>query len=746
MKRLIFFIFPIFCLCFSGCTAVEEDAAENGGSLRGVTFEMGMHTSSAAAPFDAEQVRELDGYLFDKNGMLTKVYKGLVAGADGHAELQVPYFLGEQLYFIANAAGLLPEDRIQAGIMSEAEFRNLVLESETPLADGNHPLMTAEYTLTGTDTPRPTVRLTRAQARIDVEVVADEGVQVDSIAIGDLRQTAYLFPQDRVQSPPGSPSGRWSGRYDPALTSGLHAGICYLYEQASDGFPLYVFTTINGVSSKLTASLPAEIRRNTIYKITVSGVGASLQATVSMGDWETEETTTSKPDADRIKVDTELSILAEGASVSLTGDTIFLPSWESESTLVLKHVPDDVEITMDGASAISFTPLARTRADLQGSRFLVRTSNRRPNSSTELVYLKAHNKVRPDYYEGRLVVVLQSAPIVFEGPVWNALSDVPPYGCHFNKYIDGVLGTIKVPDGYELSVNGSNWLRVVRQDNGTYEVQGGYKPNDMHADGRLQECVLTVRAHDGREEEFAISRLNYGLPVVLMDGTYWCRFNLSGNSRSFEDQIQIPEAAGIENDADYLAACRDEEFLRMMGSGYKGRNANGMNLIYQSGFKYDTYNSTGTNGGRLESGPATAHCPDGYVIPSENDYVHLLKSGGFQYKQQDPSVTYTTGGGKQATATRQTRTDVACGEGILPSITYHQIDIDGSLLVLGGVGHQYNTGSDKFAVNNVLLAAITGNDGTWGCKANGFNRTAQNENKTRTVRCIKATPSFIIEE
>lgn len=742
MKRMIFFIFPIFCLCLLGCTAIEQDAAKNGGSLRGVTFEMGMHTSSAAAPFDAEQIRELDGYLFDKNGILTKVYKGLVTDADGHTELQIPYFLGEQLYFIANAAGLLPEDGIQAGITSEAEFRNLVLISETPQADGNHPLMTAAYTLSGAGTPQPTVRLTRAQARVDVEVVADEGIQVDSIAIGNLRQTAYLFPQDRVQSPPDAPSGTWGSRYDPALTSGLHAGICYLYEQASDGFPLYVFTTINGVSSKLTASLPAEIRRNTVYKITVSGVGASLQATVSMGDWETGETTTSKPDADKVMVDTELSILTEGASVSLTGDTIFLPSWDTESTLVLKNVPDDVEITVDGASTISFTPLAQTRADLQGGRFLMRTFNRRPNSSTELVYLKIHSKAHPGYYEGRLVVVLQPSPIVFEGPIWDVLSDVLPYRCHFNKYIDGVLGKIKVPAGYTLSVSDNNWLRVVQQDNGTYEVQGGYKPNDIHADGRLQECVLAV-AHDGREEEFAISRLNYGLPVVLMDGTYWCRFNMSGNSRNFEDQIQIEEAAGIENDADYLAACSDEEFLRMMGSGYKGRNANGMNLIYQSVFKYDKFNSTGANG-RLETGPVTSHCPDGYIIPSEKDYVHLLKSGGFQYKQQNPSLTYTTGGGKQATATRQTRTGVACGEGILPSITYHQIDIDGSLLVLGGLGHQYNT--DKFAANNVLLAAITGNDGTWGCGANGFNRTAQREDKTRTVRCIKATPSFIIEE
>lgn len=741
MKRLIFSIFSIFSLCLAGCTALDDVAPQNDGSLRGVTFEMGMHASSAASPFDAEQIRELNGYLFDKDGILTKIYTGLVTDANGHTELQIPYFLGEQLYFIANAAGLLPEDEIQAGKTSETEFRNLVLESETPLADGNYPLMTAAYTMTKNGDLQPTVRLSRAQARVDLEVVVDEGVQVDSIAIGNLCKTAYLFPQDRIQSPPNSPTGLFEQGNDPALTPGLYEGICYLYEQASGSFPLYVFATINGVSSKLVASLPNEIRRNTIYKITVSGVGATLQTTVSVGDWEIGDTTTSEPEVNKIEVDTVLSVMADGASVSLTGDTVFLPCWESESTLVLKNVPDDVEITVDGASPISFIPLAQTRADLQGRRFLLRTSSRRPSSLTELTHLKVHSKDRPGYYEGRLVVVLKAAPIVFRGDIMNVLSDVEPYGCHFNKYIDGVLGTIKIPEGAELSVSDNNWLRVIPKDNGVYEVQAGYKPNDIHADGRLQECVLTV-AHNGREEEFAISRLNYGLPVVLMDGTYWCRFNLSGNSRDFEDQIQIPEAASIENDADYFATCTDEEFIRVMGSGYKGRNANGMELIYSTVFKYDKYNSTNTNGGGIGNGPATAHCPDGYQIPSNADFYRLLKTGGFQYNGN--SISYTTGGGKPATATKKDRTSIACGAGRLSTITYHQIDIGGSTLVLGGLGHQYNT--DRFSVNNVLFAVITGNAYTWGCGATGFNRAEHNDSKTRSVRCIKTTPAFIIEE
>ena len=52
------------------------------------------------------------------------------------------------------------------------------------------------------------------------------------------------------------------------------------------------------------------------------------------------------------------------------------------------------------------------------------------------------------------------------------------------------------------------------------------------------------------------------MPVVNINGTWWCRYNLRGNVKNFEDQITLGNnPVGEEGITEYLKTCSDEDFV-----------------------------------------------------------------------------------------------------------------------------------------------------------------------------------------
>ena len=65
-------------------------------------------------------------------------------------------------------------------------------------------------------------------------------------------------------------------------------------------------------------------------------------------------------------------------------------------------------------------------------------------------------------------------------------------------------------------------MKLTDEGNNTYRLLGGWKPNDPKADGREQAGELIITDKDGSySETYTIRRLNWGLPVVNVNGT-WC--------------------------------------------------------------------------------------------------------------------------------------------------------------------------------------------------------------------------------
>lgn len=744
MKHLSVIISVLFSILCIGCSKEDFDTGKTNDIQNEHSLRLLVYTPTSETVLNTDLLGSIEAYLF-KEGVLSDVYKNLTVDKNGYTTISSLAEEG-QIYFFVNTGKLLNGITEEIGRLKETELLATTISSSSPQADGEKPVMTGKADLTGSQESSTQVLLTRAIARIDLKIADDADIQINRISMDNIHCEAFLFPQNPVSSPSGAALAKIDTTFDTPLSPGEHTGLVYLYEQVGDGIPVELHGTLEGDPVTLSLALPDTIHRNCIYKIKLfCGDNANLQASISVENesWETEETITAKPSSS-ILVNSELSTLSEGAYLSATKDTVYLPSKESTSILVLDKVPEDAEFTIDGTTA-SITPYTETRADLQGKKFLVRTSWKKPGTETEYVYLNMHSKKQPEHYSGRLVIV-QATTTTFKGELYNHLTNTPPYNIHFNKYIDSVLGQMEVPKNCEVIVSGGSWLRAIPQGEGVYEIQAGYKPNDPEANGSTQECVLTVNGPNGIHETYTVTRLNHGLPVVLMGDTYWCRFNLQGNSRSFDDQITVSESETIGDLSAYFASCSDEEFVRLTGSQYKGRYAQGMNLKYDvsvSRFYFDSYGAL-QNPAIIGNGPVNSHCPDGYQLPASKDFEHLLKSGAVNYTLNGAPVNYTTGSGRPAVISAHSRGNVAWEGGLLATANYIQIAFDENSLVLGGLGHQFE--SSKPIASKVLWATISGGNKSWTHTGTTAKAEDHNANKSRTVRCIKTPPAFIIEE
>lgn len=112
-----------------------------------------------------------------------------------------------------------------------------------------------------------------------------------------------------------------------------------------------------------------------------------------------------------------------------------------------------------------------------------------PGSTYEYIYLDVH---KGNLQTGRVVLVFIPNPVFVKGAIQFNENGI----CDFNKYIDGELGFITVPEGRTLNLKfnegESQWMQLINEGNNTYRLLGGWKPNDPKADGREQTGELII--------------------------------------------------------------------------------------------------------------------------------------------------------------------------------------------------------------------------------------------------------------
>lgn len=734
-------IFALACislLLFSGCQQDDIRQSQNDEGMLTIQFSRtGMDEGTAT---DTEsQIHTLNGYYFE-NGMLKETFPAIKINEDGTCVLYISHTKGS-LYFLANSEKAVPAESLKEHVTTLEEFLKLKASSEDMVSE--YILMNGKTDL-NEETQLLPVSLQRAVARIDLDSPFQD-TEVNSVTIKDIALTGYIHQQSAPQSTEQTETTNLSRSFDGQAFQNGKLSLFYLPEQYhTTGHEVEILMKANGGWHRLRTVLPA-LQRNTVYTLKVYGNGSELKVKTVTDNWDNGSSSDSELSYKGI-VDKAHSQLSEGVTLNERGDTVFVPYWESHFQLTLAGEAG-TEVSIHGkAEDVTLTPVNLSRDLSPIARFNITSKQKMPGGKYEYVYLDVH---KHNVQTGRVVLVFSPNPVQMDG----ILQFDENGHCNFNRYIDGELASITLPEGKNIALRfeegEDRWMKLEEKENNTYRLLGGWKPNDPKADGRLQTGTLVISSTDGeRTEIYTIRRLNWGLPVVNVNGVWWCKYNLRGNVKSFSDQITISADPAVETSlADYLSACSDDDFLHVLGNQYQAGNPDGLKLTHNgSEFTYEGYESQTDNFGTMLP---TEMAPDGYQIPDYNNYRFYTWGNNCNLAYFNPGV-FNNGLGQRLNFRVIERNATFQGTSYGP-ISFYDFEYEGNHLTLCGLGHQWNESSISSMM--ILFATYGNSTKTWyiegssqsSGEGNWFKYAANNAQKTRTIRCIKTPVEYIYE-
>ena len=748
MKRRYLFLqraalLPIL-LAAAGCAdggmsdSVLPSATPLAVRLRAVSLD----GTEAADPESA--IRTVTGYRFE-GGTLREVIPGVPSGGEGIYTFSSASPRGE-LHLAVNAAGIGAFGSLIPETTTLETFRALEASLDEMTLDGL--AMTGSLVLDGAELPSASrsVNLRRSVARIDL-LSRDAEVEVHSVTIRRVADRGSVAENGTPSTPTSASRTDFRRDYgDAPLVNGRET-LLYLCEQPNDGMEVEVVARFDEGWHRLKNTLPAQLLRNTVYTLEVYGRGADAGVTVTAGNWEAGSATESSPVL-RGMIDAAASKLPAGARLNDACDTLYIPHVASELRLVLRAEAGS-EVIVDGqVRGVSVTPEPVTRGLEPVAAVSVSTPLRMPGSTDEYIGLAL---ARDGVMTGHVVLVFKANPVRIEGLLRLDETGV----CDFGRYIEGELARITAPGEVTLSLefgNGeSRWMDLVPQEGG-YRLLGGWKPNDPQADGRMQEGFLVIADADGEAvERYAVRRRNWGLPVVEIGGTWWCKYNLRGDVTRYEDQVLIKDDPAADAElADYLVSVDDADLLELLGDQYQAGNLQGLPLRHNgSVFYHEGVVYTDRNFGTLDP---TVMAPYGYQIPAYADYAFFSQSENYNIGGVGER-TFRNAAGVEVTVRIQERNAEFLGK-TYGTMAIYEFRSGGSVWVLAGLGHQWDTTPGNIARMSLLLATHGNASKTWMMEGyanaqrpgqNWMKFVANNTTKTRVVRCVKTPVEYMYE-
>lgn len=721
----------------SGCQKekIRQDNAAD-GSLRISIISSGMNYGITTE--SETNIHTLDAYHFE-NGILSESFNSLQIDEKGVCRLDIKQKNG-MLYFLANDANITSRANLTNNVTTLEEFLQLTATADEMTSKS---LLMSGHTELDGENASLSVSLKRTVARIDLESTFQDA-EVNSITIRDIALIGLVNEGGEKSVLTNIEKTDLTKDFGERPFKNKKESLYYLPEQTADGHAVEILMAVNGGWHRLKTTLPP-LKRNTVYTLKVYGNGANLNVEVLTDNWENGNSSESGLTLKGL-VDKENSQLSEGVTVNERGDTVFVPSWNSNFQLTLAAESGAQVSVLGEVEGVTVTPASQSRSLSPVAEFNVSSRQKMPGSKSEYMYLDIYND---QIQTGRVVLVFTPNPVQMSG-----LIEFDQNGeCNFNRYVDGELASLILPEGktatLKFAEEEAHWMKLAPEGSNTYRLLGGWKPNDPKADGREQAGELIITDKDGSHPEtYTIRRLNWGLPVVNINGTWWCKYNLRGNVKNFNDQILInSDPAKDSSLADYLTSCSDDEFLHILGDQYQAGNPEGLQLTHDdSSFYYEGYKSQTDNFGTLSP---TVMAPDGYQIPDFDDYRFFTGSTNFNLGYFNPGA-FNNGLGQRLNFKVVERNATFQGLQYGP-ITFYDFEYEGSHWTICGLGHQWDATSIS---KMMILLATYGNGGsTWMIegysnsegRGNWFKYTGNNAQKTRTIRCIKTPVEYIYE-
>lgn len=721
----------------SGCQKekIRQDNAAD-GSLRISIVSSGMNYGITTE--SETNIHTLDAYHFE-NGILSESFNSLQIDEKGVCRLDIKQKNG-MLYFLANDANITSRANLTNNVTTLEEFLQLTATADEMTSKS---LLMSGHTELDGENASLSVSLKRAVARIDLES-AFQDAEVNSITIRDIALTGLVNEGGDKSVLTNIEKTDLTKDFGEQPFKNKKESLYYLPEQTANGHAVEILMAVNGGWHRLKTTLPP-LKRNTVYTLKVYGNGANLNVEVLTDNWENGDSSESGLTLKGL-VDKENSQLSEGVTVNERGDTVFVPSWNSNFQLTLAAESGAQVSVLGEVEGVTVTPASQSRSLSPIAEFNVSSRQKIPGSKSEYMYLDVYND---QIQTGRVVLVFTPNPVQMSG-----LIEFDQNGeCNFNRYVDGELASLILPEGktatLKFAEEEAHWMKLAPEGGNTYRLLGGWKPNDPKADGREQAGELIITNEDGSHPEtYTIRRLNWGLPVVNINGTWWCKYNLRGNVKNFNDQILInSDPAKDSSLADYLTSCSDNEFLHILGDQYQAGNPDGLKLTHNgASFYYEGYKSQTDNFGTLAP---TVMAPDGYQIPDFDDYRFFTGGTNYNLKYFNPG-SFNNGLGQRLNFKVVERNATFQGLQYGP-ITFYDFEYEGNHWTLCGLGHQWDAANIS---KMMILLATYGNGGsTWlmegyshsDGRGNWFKYAGNNASKTRTIRCVKTPVEYIYE-
>ena len=747
MKRNSLFIYwaAVLPMLLSAAGCADDGMPDAGPVATPLSVRLHAVSPEGSEDSDAESsIRSVTGYRFE-GGVLREVIPGIPSGHEDLYTFSSATPRGE-LRLAVNAAGVGSFGTLVPEATSLETFLRLDATPDELTHDGF--VMTGTLLLDGAglSTAPRSVNLRRSVARIDL-LSRDAEVEVHSVTIRRVADRGYVAENGTPSTPTSASRTDFRRDYGDAPLTAARETLLYLCEQPNDGMEVEVLVRFGGGWHRLKNTLPAQLLRNTVYTLEVYGRGADAGVTVMAGNWEAGSATESSPVL-RGMIDAAASELPAGARLNEACDTLYIPHVASELRLVLRAEAGS-EVIVDGqVRGVSVMPEPVTRGLEPVAAVSVSTPLRIPGSTDEYIGLTL---ARNGVMSGRVVLVFKANPVRIEGLLQLDETGV----CDFGRYIEGELARITAPEGVELRVEfasgESHWMSLVPEE-GVYRLLGGWKPNDPQADGRMQEGFLVIADAGGEAvERYAVRRRNWGLPVVEIGGTWWCKYNLRGDVSRYEDQVLIKDDPAADAElADYLVSVDDAGLLELLGDQYQAGNLQGLPLRHDgSVFYHEGMASSGQNFGTLDP---TMMAPYGYRVPGYDDYAFFAQNENYNIGGVGER-TYRNAAGEELTVRIQERDAEFFGQ-TYGTMAIYEFRSGGSVWVLAGLGHQWDTTPGNIARMSLLLATHGNASKTWMMEGyanaqrpgqNWLKFVANNMTKTRVVRCVKTPVEYMYE-
>lgn len=734
-------------LLFGGVLLFSCQEKEDIASMSQLRFNINHESLSMS-----DNLQNVNAFLFDNNSMVRKL-TNMHANSDGFYVVGTDKLNADRLLFVAGDHGV----DFASESFNYDELEELVIHEVDFISTFPRLYYTGEKKLSNIGNTTLELNLTRSVARLDVKKITELEVLIDSCVVSNIADRTYLLPgnTEPLRSVEYKKQSIGTEAFSDIQT-GVD-GFAYLYETNGQAPVVTLYVRINGVKNKLNVTLPEKIERNKRYEIGINSNGAVLYANLQVLPWNEGESSIAKPEGFVPKIDLENSVFPTGVIASESLDSLFIPA-EFEGTLTLAlDAPVDIETKLE-SSHIQVRPLQSAKSTYFSNRFELEVKKSDINRPDIVSGMFVKSKYESQYYDKQIVIEKKGYRTRFdglEGPITGNKVVFPTYH-------DGHLGVINtagsVPILSATTQSGDSqfdWLQVVKADDRT-NLEGGFKPNDVDAVGQEQTSTVTVTYVDGEVEEFMFSRKRNSIPVISQGGLYWSKFNMRGDSKSYEDQIGFDRDIPQNELYEFLKTCSDEDFAYYAGAVYKGKSTQGLylkrNLENDSipELLYEGYASIPD--GQISNGPADTHCPAGYRIANLEEWQRIWFTGAMNLPAPGLSDYFNSSRGNNRYRIRRSfRREVEVDGVVLKNVHFLLLEdvrnYPGNQMVFNGFGAQSSNTAISFNqfIYPVITTGFTHFILDLGASRSSYGNLSGSGVHTRNIRCVKSPVNYIVE-